>query len=231
MNQTLKTILLLSLSTSLFAQKPNTPAVPATPTKPAVTITTLPDSVNYMLGAFLGQYIVNNGFSISNADLFLKGMDDVLNGRTLLVNQQIIPQWINNYRLLNLNQQNRLIEKQMFDSLRKTNGIGMLPSGVCYLIVKAGTGTRPQATDSVELQLKGYLPNGQLFEDTYTKKSAYRVTAAGLMPGLSEVLQIMPKGSVWRVYIPAALAFAEKGVDGLVPPSSAVVFEVELVNK
>jgi FKBP-type peptidyl-prolyl cis-trans isomerase len=219
--------IIIILFTAVFAQKANKTDIAP---QPVTVITTVTDSAQYILGAYLGQYIVNNGFSISNANLFIKGMDDVLHQRQLLVNATQVPVWLNNYQQNRIGEMNRVIEKQMFDSLRNLKGIGILPSGICYNIEKVATGNRPRLTDSVELQLKGYLPNGQLFEDTYSKNAPYRVTPATLMPGLSEIVQIMPIGSVWRVYIPASLAFAEKGVQGIVPPYSAVVFLVELVK-
>ena len=106
----------------------------------------------------------------------------------------------------------------------------MLPSGVGYFVMKNGTGFRPQVTDSVLLHVKGFLPDGKLFEDTYAKKVPLRGVPGTFIPGLSEILQIMPVGSTWRVFVPSALAYAETGVSGLIPPYSAVIFEVELLN-
>jgi FKBP-type peptidyl-prolyl cis-trans isomerase FklB len=40
----------------------------------------------------------------------------------------------------------------------------------------------------------------------------------------------MPAGSLWRIYIPSALAYGDKGVAGAIPPYSAVVFDIELLN-
>ena len=106
----------------------------------------------------------------------------------------------------------------------------MLPSGVAYVIMKAGTGIRPQLNDSVLIHVKGFLPDGNTFEDTYAKKAPLRVTPAGLIPGMSEALQIMPVGSTWRLIVPSALGYAERGVPGLIPAYSALIFEVELID-
>lgn len=62
------------------------------------------------------------------------------------------------------------------------------------------------------------------------KQAPIKGVPSTFIPGLSEVLQIMPVGSSWRVFIPAALAYADKGVNGVVPPYSALIFEVELLN-
>ena len=50
-----------------------------------VKLTTPNDSLQYTLGAYLGQWITNNGFTVTNSDLFTKGLNDVLLNKTLLV--------------------------------------------------------------------------------------------------------------------------------------------------
>ncbi|HAF27850.1 MAG TPA: peptidylprolyl isomerase, partial [Bacteroidales bacterium] len=53
---------------------------------------------------------------------------------------------------------------------------------------------------------------------------------SSLIPGLNEAVQLMPVGSVWRVFIPSALGYGEKGLQNLVPPYSALVFDIELLE-
>ncbi|MGB3946349.1 MAG: FKBP-type peptidyl-prolyl cis-trans isomerase [Bacteroidia bacterium] len=188
------------------------------------------DSIQYILGAHIGQFIVNNGFSVTNPTLFKKGMDDAMLGKELLVNKDSVQALIKKYQSLNAVEQGKKTEKALFDALKTQPGIGVLPSGVCYTILKAGTGKRPQLNDSIQLHLKGFLPNNTLFEDTYPKNTPYKTSPSGVIAGMQEVLQIMPVGSLWRIYIPSALAFGAKGVDGLIPPYSALVYEVELLT-
>jgi FKBP-type peptidyl-prolyl cis-trans isomerase len=157
-------------------------------------------------------------------------MNDALQQKQLLVSAESIPKRISEYQNQLSLERNSLQEKQLFDQLKGKPGIGILPSGVCYAIIKTGTGRRPLATDTVVLQVKGFLPDGKLFEDTYSKNKPYKVTPAGLIAGMNEAVQIMPVGSLWRLYIPSALAFATKGIAGVVPPNSAVIFEVELIK-
>jgi FKBP-type peptidyl-prolyl cis-trans isomerase len=209
---------------NVFAQKPLT-----TDAKIVGKISSQ-DSLQYILGAHLGQYIANNGFSITNPILFKKAMDDAMLGKELLVNKDSVPSLINKYQRLNALEQGKRMEKSLFDALKTQPGIGVLPSGVCYTILKAGMGKRPQLNDSVQLHLKGFLPNNTLFEDTYPKNTPYKTAPSGVISGMQEVLQIMPAGSLWRIYIPAALGFGAKGVDGLIPPYSALVYEVELLT-
>ena len=196
-----------------------------------VKLLTAADTLQYSLGAYLGQYIAANGFSITNADLFIKGMNEAIANGQLLVDAKIVAAKIQEYQAQNLVVRNKLIEQKLFETIKAQSGIGVLPSGVCYSVVRVGKGARPQLTDSIQLNVKGFLPDNTLFEDTYAKNRPYNLTPLSLLAGLSEAVQIMPAGSIWKVYVPSALAFGEKGVAGTVPAYSAVVFEVELMEK
>ena len=216
-------VVIILFSFNGFAQK--TPI-----TGGSVKLSSEADSMQYVLGAYLGQYIITNGFVISKPALFNKGLDDMMQGKPLLVNADSIQPLMNNYVKGTAKERNKRQEKLLFEKIKTQPGIGVLPSGVCYAIVKTGTGNRPQVLDSVEIHLKGYLADGRQFEDTYPKNTPYKTTPGNLIPGMKEVLQIMPAGSLWRVYIPSALGLDEKGLNGVIPPYSALVYEVELLK-
>lgn len=202
------------------------------PAKPQaeVKLTNGVDSSQYILGAYLGQYLKANGIAITKPDLFIKGMDDMINNKKLLVNADSVPKRMNEYLKSMVMERNRALEKQLFANVKGQAGVGNLPDGVCYAIAKAGTGLRPMLTDSILIHVKGYLPEGKIFEDTYAGNKPFKTTPATLIPGLKETLQIMPSGSLWRIYIPSALAYGEKGISGVIPPYSAVVFDIELLS-
>ena len=221
----------LLLTISINAQQPaQKPATASKPAQEQIKLTSSSDSSQYILGAYLGQYLIANGLTITNANLFIKGMDDVLANKTLLVNADSIPRKMNEYLVKMNRERNQLLETQLFEKVKGQPGVGILPNGVCYVISKPGTGLRPQLTDSVEIHIKGYLPAGTVFEDTYTRNIPLKTTPANLITGMKEALQIMPAGSVWRIFIPSSLAYGEKGVQGVIPPFSAVVFDIELLS-
>ena len=197
---------------------------------PPLKLTTPNDSLQYTLGAYLGQWITNNGFTVTNSDLFTKGLNDVLLNKTLLVPAAQVAPRLDSYQKRLIAARSARQEQILFQNVRNQSGVGALPSGVNYVIMKAGTGMRPQSADSVLINVKGFLPDGKVFEDTYVKKTPLRGTPATFIPGLNEALQIMPVGSTWRVIIPSALGYGANGVAGLIPANSALIFEVELVN-
>ncbi|MDO8992508.1 FKBP-type peptidyl-prolyl cis-trans isomerase [Daejeonella sp.] len=221
---------LLVVSIFLYSVSASAQKSPVRTSTPVVKLNSPADSLQYTLGAYLGQWITNNGFMVTNPELFKKGMDDVLLNRPLLINAASVASKLDGYQQRLISQRSSQQERLLFENIKGKEGVGMLPSGVAYVVMKAGNGIRPQLNDSVMIHLKGFLPDGSQFEDTYAKKAALRSTPAGLIPGMSEALQIMPLGSTWRLIVPSALAYAERGVPGLIPAYSALIFEVELID-
>jgi len=227
LKKSLPIILLIVLITiGVNAQtRQNRPAVE----KP-LALTTPQDSLQYTLGAYLGAWIINNGFTITNPEVFKKGMDDVLLNRPLLIDAASVASKLDGYQKRMISERSSQQERLLFENVKGKEGVGMLPSGIAYVIMKPANGYKPALNDSVLIQVKGFLPDGSLFEDTYAKGAALRTTPANLIPGMAEILQIMPIGSTWRVFIPSALGYAERGIPGLVPAYSALIFEVELID-
>jgi FKBP-type peptidyl-prolyl cis-trans isomerase len=195
-----------------------------------INLTAPQDSLQYTLGAYLGAWIINNGFIVTNPVIFRKGMDDVLLNRPLLIDAASVASKLDGYQKRLISARSSQQERLLFENLKGKEGVGMLPSGVAYVVMKAGNGIRPQLNDSVLIHVKGFLPDGSTFEDTYAKKAPLRSTPSGLIPGMSEALQIMPVGSTWRLIVPSALGYAERGIPGLIPAYSALIFEVELID-
>ena len=51
-----------------------------------------------------------------------------------------------------------------------------------------------------------------------------------VIPGFREALQLMPAGSLWRLYIPAELGYGDKGSGATIPPGSTLIFDLEMVE-
>jgi FKBP-type peptidyl-prolyl cis-trans isomerase len=188
------------------------------------------DSLQYSLGAFLGKWILTNNFSITKAEIFLKGMDDALLQKTMLIPDSITDKRIASYQFFNQNEKRKKQEEELFVSLKTKSGIGVLPSGVHYLVVKQGGGIRPMVKDSVLLHAVGMFPDGVVFEDTQKKNKPFTMAVESLIPGLAEAIQLMPEGSVWRIFIPSALGYGAAGLQGVIPPNSALVYDIAVLQ-
>ncbi len=109
-------------------------------------------------------------------------------------------------------------------------GIVALPSGLQYKILKAGTGPKPTASDSVVCNYRGTLINGTEFDSSYKRGQPATFPVGGVIKGWTEALQLMPLGSKWQLFVPSDLAYGERGAGGDIGPDATLVFEVELLS-
>src|SRR6056297_3528567 len=227
MKDTILTLTLLLITLTVFAQQTEQETVP--PQEP-VQLTSQADSLQYALGAYLGQWMVKNNFQVQNANLFLRGMDDALKNRALAVEDSTIAPLVATQQLAAQNERNRQMEEQLFESLKGKSGVGVLPEGVHYIVAEKGSGVRPTLKDTVVLHAVGVFPDGTKFEDTQEKGQPIVAVTENLIPGLKEALQLMPEGSVWRVFIPSVLGYGSAGLPNKVPPYMALVFDIKLLE-
>jgi FKBP-type peptidyl-prolyl cis-trans isomerase len=123
----------------------------------------------------------------------------------------------------------------LFTKLKENKNVTELPSGLCYEVLKQGEGPAPKLTDTVVVHYTGTLVNGTVF-DTSREARAPGVPAepaefvlGEVIPGWSEGLQRISKGGHMKLYIPAKLAYGDRGQRGI-PPGSALIFDVELLD-
>lgn len=113
---------------------------------------------------------------------------------------------------------------------KKKKGVVTLPSGVQYKIIKSAKGDKPSAADSVVAHYRGTLINGKEFDSSIKRGEPATFPVGGVIPGWQEVLQLMPAGSKWQVYIPAELAYGMRGTDSGIGPNETLIFDIELLK-
>jgi FKBP-type peptidyl-prolyl cis-trans isomerase FklB len=193
-------------------------------------LVTREDSVQYALGMYFSQWALQNGFIRMNPTIISGAINDVMTGKKRPIKDSLALPMIKAYQVNSYVGMAKAREELLFTSLKDKPGVGRLPSGVQYVVQKAGKGAKPSEADSVIINFKGLLADGTLFEDTYARKVAISTTPASVFPGLGEALQMMPQGSIWELYIPSSAAYGDKGNGGIIPPHSALVILVELVS-
>jgi len=113
------------------------------------------------------------------------------------------------------------------------------PNGVRYVFRARGAGLLPQPGQRVSARYTGFLPDGHIFDASEAQGGLlkFRVGRHEVIAGLDEVIPLLPVGSRARVWIPAALGYAAKGVRHpedddryLVPPGTPLVFELEIIG-
>lgn len=105
-------------------------------------------------------------------------------------------------------------------------------SGLVYEVVSdAGTGANPKIGDTISVHYRGTLPGGEVFDSSYQRGQPAQFELGRVIAGWNEALQLMNAGDVFRLYIPANLAYGPRGTpDGSIGPNQALVFDVELLS-
>lgn len=106
-------------------------------------------------------------------------------------------------------------------------------SGLKITTLKKGTGAKPKKGQTVSIHYTGYLRNGKKIDSSVGTGKPF-VTPIGIgkvVPGWDEGVIEMNVGTKAILYIPAHLAWGSRGAGGgVIPPNSAVIFEVELLD-
>lgn len=108
----------------------------------------------------------------------------------------------------------------------KQPGVITTASGLQYRVEQAGQGATPKASDTVTVNYRGSLVDGAEFDSG--EDISFPLNR--VIPGWTEGLQLMKEGARYRFFIPADLAYGERGAGGLIPPNATLIFVVELVK-
>jgi FKBP-type peptidyl-prolyl cis-trans isomerase FklB len=124
-----------------------------------------------------------------------------------------------------------LAEGEKYLSENKGNaGVVTLPSGLQYKVIKEGQGDSPALHDQVSVHYRGRLINGTEFDSSHKTGKPATFAVGGVIKGWTEALQLMKPGAQWELYIPAALAYGERGSGAQIGPHSTLIFDVELIS-
>lgn len=109
-------------------------------------------------------------------------------------------------------------------------GVVALESGLQYKVEKMGEGDKPALEDRVKVHYTGKLLNGEVFDSSVERGEPAVFGLRGVIKGWTEILQLMPVGSKWTVYIPSDLAYGERGGGDKIPGNSTLIFDIELLE-
>jgi FKBP-type peptidyl-prolyl cis-trans isomerase FklB len=96
-------------------------------------------------------------------------------------------------------------------------------------VLVEGSGAIPIATDTVTTHYHGTLPDGTVFDSSVERGQPASFPVSGVIPGWVEALQLMPVGSKWRLFVPAGLAYRDRGAGASIGPNQMLIFDVELL--
>mgnify|MGYP001822524508 FL=1 len=194
----------------------------------SVDITTDEEKVNYSLGYELGKDLKDQQLQLL-PEALLQGAEDAISGGKALVRPTQRAAALK--QIKEKRAQASLEQSQAFLAENaKKEGVVTLDSGLQYKEIQPGEGKIPQATDSVTVNYRGTLINGTEFTDSSElgKPATYQMKK--VIKGWREALLLMKEGAKWELYIPPQLAYGKRGMRKIIPPNSALIYEVELIS-
>ena len=191
------------------------------------------DEVSYALGLSIGQNFKASGIKAITSEDFIAGLQDALAEREPQMTTERAREVINQL-FMRLQQEeselNAAAGKEYQEIMRHKSGVVTLPNGLQYEIIKEGSGATPKATDKVRVHYHGTLINGVVFDSSVERGEPAEFPLNAVIPGWTEILQLMPVGSKWRVVIPSELAYGSRGAGDVIRPNMTLIFEIELLD-
>jgi FKBP-type peptidyl-prolyl cis-trans isomerase FklB len=234
---------LLHLAAFAEDKQPSTNAPPAAP-KPSPA--ELKQNMSYAIGMNIGNSMKRGGVEL-DVDAMYGAIKDVLAGRSLKLTDAQAQEAMRAYQMearAKFEQTQReaaeknkkegeafLTENKKKPSM-KTHSVKLddgTTAEMQYKVITEGTGAMPKTNDTVTVNYRGTLINGKEFDSSAKRGQPAKFPVTRVVRGWTEALQMMKVGSKWELYLPAALAYGDRGGPGI-EPGSTLIFEVELVG-
>lgn len=119
---------------------------------------------------------------------------------------------------------------EFLEENKKKVGVTALPSGLQYEVLVEGNGPKPTAKDNVTCHYHGTLINGTVFDSSVNRGKPATFPLNQVISGWTEGLQLMPRGSKWRFFIPPHLAYGNRQISAEIGPNATLIFDVELIS-
>ncbi|WP_241236064.1 FKBP-type peptidyl-prolyl cis-trans isomerase [Eikenella corrodens] len=119
--------------------------------------------------------------------------------------------------------------KAFLEANKAKEGVKTTPSGLQYSVKTEGTGKQPNAKSTVTVHYEGRLIDGTVFDSSIKRGEPATFKLDGVIKGWTEGLQLMKEGGEYTLYIPAELAYGDKG-NPSIPPNSVLVFDIKLIK-
>ncbi len=228
-------------STTTAKKAPVTSKPATTKTATAVTLKTQKEKASYALGTKIGGDLKRQGVGASvDAALTARGLRDALSGGKSLMTDDEVKAALTQLQTqvrgqmeakaheagAAARQRRRSLPRRQQEQRRSRH-----PAQRHAVQDPHGWhGTKAHGPDTVSCNYRGTLINGKEFDSSYKGGKPVSFPVGGVIKGWTEALQLMPVGSKWQLFIPADLAYGDRGAGPDIGPGATLIFEVELLK-
>jgi FKBP-type peptidyl-prolyl cis-trans isomerase FklB len=205
----------------------------------ATELKTFEQKLGYALGLDMARGLQEQGLKVDPKAL-MAGFEDQLKGHKPQLSEQEMAELaketqqrvIAHQQELHKQQaeKNQKKEAEFFANNAQKPDVISLPEGIQYKVLTEGKGPSPKADDTVVVHYKGSLLSGKIFDSSYNRGNPVRFQLNQVIKGWQIVLPKMKVGDKWKVWIPAKLAYGDRGAGNIIGPNEPLVFEIELLN-
>lgn len=196
------------------------------------TPSTVSDSIGYALGVSIGENLKKSGFEDINEQAMAAAIKDAYAG-TATMTAADAEMLINNY-MMKIAEAKSAEASQAGQAFLTENagkpGVVTTASGLQYQVIQEGSGASPSATDMVTVHYHGTLTDGTVFDSSVDRGEPTSFPLNGVIAGWTEGLQLMKEGGKTRFFIPANLAYGDRGAGQMIGPGATLIFDVELIK-
>ena len=192
--------------------------------------------LSYMVGLQVGQSLRQQGLDRIDPAALAAALDDVFQNRKPRLTQEEMQAAHRAFQSERMTQQLRQAEanlaagQEFLESNAKKKGVVETPDGLQYRVLRAGEGAMPAVDDRVVVHYRGRLLDGTEFDSSYGRGEPTEFMLGAVIPGWQAALALMQVGAHWEVWIPAELAYGERGAGNAIGPNQALHFEIELLE-
>ena len=197
------------------------------------------EKISYALGMNVCEQFMHMPIKVDFAALqkgvaaYSSGKDVALSPeeyRDALLSFQKMMQEAEQKMVQELTVKNREAEDKFLAENGAKNGVITTGSGLQYEVLTEGSGDNAKADSNVTVHYTGTLLDGTVFDSSVKRGTPATFGVNQVIPGWTEALQLMNKGSKYKLYIPARLAYGDRGAGEMIQPGSTLIFEVELLD-
>ena len=192
------------------------------------------DKFSYAIGLNIGMNFQRSNVD-TNPEMITAGIKDAIAGKPRMTTDEVKETMVVFEKDMQQKQsdaakKNEADSEKFLAANKSKEGVKATASGLQYKVLKEGTGAQPKGTDTVTVNYRGTLVDGTEFDSSYKRGQPATFPLAGVIKGWTEGLQLMKVGSKYQFFIPPGLAYGEHAPSPQIPPGSALIFEVELMN-
>lgn len=203
-----------------------------------IKLKTSADSAAYAIGVDLGNNIKKNlpeapGGKELNPQIILQAFATIMKGDSGLIASSKAGAITQSYFVKAQSMEggkNKADGQKFLAENGKRAGVTTTASGLQYEVLKAGTGPKPTAENTVKVHYHGTTIDGKVFDSSVERGEPVTFGLGQVIKGWTEALSLMPVGSKWKIYIPSELGYGEQAAGPKIKPNSTLIFEVELIS-